>query len=340
MSFNKPARPSFSFRGFRRRSKDNPDGWGIAYYPDKSAQVFKEPVASQSSALAKFMVQYTGLRSRTIIAHVRKGSQGGKSHENTHPFARVFQDREYVFAHNGTLREYASLALGRFQPIGETDSEHAFCHLLSCFEQRGLTEWTETEFKWLATKLAEVNVCGTFNCLFSDGTHLFCYRDKDGYNGLRYCHRESPFGQVTLKDEDYVINLDEEKDPAQMGYIVATKNLTDERWEDVPRGCLLVFRDGRLVFSSSGRNSEAVPSLLVTDIRVLKLLRSSPHKVSLREIAAGIDGLTEARRAVERLLQQDYVAQDCRDSVRWDDSQATFYTRESKRDEIDRMIGP
>jgi len=59
-----------------------------------------------------------------------------------------------------------------------------------------------------------------------------------------------PIGQATLKDEDYVINLDQEKDPAQMGHIVATKDLTDERWQDVPHGCLLVFRDGKLVFSS------------------------------------------------------------------------------------------
>ncbi len=38
MSFNQPVRPSISFNGFRRRGKQNPDGWGLALYPDKLVQ--------------------------------------------------------------------------------------------------------------------------------------------------------------------------------------------------------------------------------------------------------------------------------------------------------------
>jgi len=334
MSFNKPIRPEFTFRGFRRRSSDNPDGWGLAYYPDKSAQVFKEPHPSQSSILSKFLLEYSDLHSRIIIAHVRRKSAGAESHENTHPFARELCGHEYVFAHNGTLTEYRTLGLGRFQPIGETDSEYAFCHLLGCIEDRGLTQWTRAEFEWLTTKLAEVNAHGAFNCLFSDGTHLFCYRDRDGYNGLRYCHRESPFGNIRLKDEDFDINLDEEKDPSQTGYIVATRDLTNECWQDVPCGCLLVFRDGRQVFSSP----DAL-SFSVAETEVLRLLRASPHKVSLKQIAERIGGLTEARRVVALLLRQSFITQDSHDEVKWDDSRATFYTCQSRRDEIDHLIG-
>ena len=334
MSFNQPVRPAFSFRGFRRRGENNPDGWGLAYYPDKSAEVFKESLASQSSALSKFLLQYTGLQSETIIAHVRKGSKGGRSHENTHPFARVFQGREYIFAHNGTLRDYLSLGLGSFKPIGETDSEYVFCYLLGSFEQRGLRDWTETEFEWLGAKLSQVNAFGTFNTLFSDGTHLFCYRDRDGYNGLCYCHRQSPFGNIRLKDEDFDINLDEEKNPTQTGYIVATKALTNERWQDVPWGCLLVFREGRQVFPSTDS-----PSFSSTETEVLRLLRASRHELSLKQIAEAIGGLTEARRVVALLLRQSYITQDSHDEVKWDDSRATFYTCQSRRDEIDHLIG-
>jgi len=38
MSFNLPVRPSISFRGFRHRGEENPDGWGIAFYPDEAGR--------------------------------------------------------------------------------------------------------------------------------------------------------------------------------------------------------------------------------------------------------------------------------------------------------------
>ncbi len=55
MSFNKFVKPIISFTGFKQRGEHNPDGWGIAFYPDKSAQVFKEPITATSSPLAEFL---------------------------------------------------------------------------------------------------------------------------------------------------------------------------------------------------------------------------------------------------------------------------------------------
>lgn len=43
----------------------------------------------------------------------------------------------HVLAHNGTLNgihTHPNFALGHYRPIGDTDSEHAFCHLLACME--------------------------------------------------------------------------------------------------------------------------------------------------------------------------------------------------------------
>ena len=37
LCFNLPVRPDISFRGFRHRGENNPDGWGIAFFPDESA---------------------------------------------------------------------------------------------------------------------------------------------------------------------------------------------------------------------------------------------------------------------------------------------------------------
>jgi glutamine amidotransferase len=178
MVFNLPVRPNISFRGFRRRGKTNPHGWGIAFYPDESAQIIKEPIKAKHSLLSKFLQDYQEIKSKILVGHVRLTSVGIKSHKNTHPFQRELGGKDYVFAHNGTLTNYKNLELGRFNPIGETDSEHTFCYLLNLIETRGIKKWNNIGFDWLAEKLERINQYGNFNCIFSDGKFLFCYHDK------------------------------------------------------------------------------------------------------------------------------------------------------------------
>ncbi|MEM2135618.1 MAG: class II glutamine amidotransferase [Candidatus Jordarchaeaceae archaeon] len=255
MSFNLPVRPNISFRGFRHRGETNPDGWGIAFYPDESAQILKEPIKAKSSSLSKFLQDYQELQSKIFVAHVRKASKGPKSHRNTHPFHRELNGKEYVFAHNGTIIK-TGLELGRFKPIGETDSERAFCHLLNLIEARGITEWNNEGFDWIAEKLQQINQYGDFNCIFSDGENLFCYHDKNGYNGLCFTQRKPPYGQIQLLDEDWKINLAEEKDPEQTGYIIATRRLTNEPWHDFKFSELIVFKHGKMIYSNRRNTTE------------------------------------------------------------------------------------
>jgi len=176
---------------------------------------------------------------------------GGESHKNTHPFYRELNGKEFVFAHDGTHSNYENLKLGRFKPIGETDSEYAFCYLLNCIEKRDITKWKNEDFHWVAKKLEEINKYGTFNCIFSDGELLFCYHDKNGYNGLCFIQRRPPYGEIRLLDEDWQVNLAEEKQSEQTGYIIATRRLTDELWEPLKRGELVVFKDGKMIYSNS-----------------------------------------------------------------------------------------
>ncbi len=78
--------------------------------------------------------------SNTVLAHVRKATQGEKTILNCHPF----QHGRWTFAHNGdipnfsehreTLRSMIPAPLRRFI-LGETDSETIFFLLLSEIEQ-------------------------------------------------------------------------------------------------------------------------------------------------------------------------------------------------------------
>lgn len=341
MSFNLPVRPSISFRGFRHRGKYNPHGWGIAFYPDESAQIIKEPIAAEKSSLSQFLQNYREVKSRIFVGHVRFASEGSVSYKNTHPFSRELGGKEYVFAHNGTLSDYRSLKPGRFKPVGETDSEYAFCYLLNCIEERNITHWGAEDFDWLAKVLKKINGHGHFNCIFSDGVHLFCYHDKSGYNGLCFVQRKPPYDEIRLLDEDWEINLAEEKKPEQTGFIVATRRLTDESWEDFKHGELMVFKEGKIVYSSCRDVSEPFEKCFTeTEKEILRTLRKSPHRISLREILKnlGYKNTDEIKFSIHSLLCKGYIRQDGRDRVRWDHENATFYTEPSRRKEIDEAI--
>lgn len=339
MSFNQPVLPSLSFRGFTRRGEYNPDGWGLAYYPDKSVQVIKEELSSAYSSLSLFLKDYVELKSQIFLSHVRYSSSGGISYKNTHPFQRELFGQEYVFAHNGTLKDYGRLhtTQNSFAPVGETDSEYAFCFLLNLIERENIRSWEIDGFKWLHTQLKEINQIGHFNCLLSNGELLFCYHDRGDYKGLCFVQREAPFPVVRLQDEDYEINLREEKKRSQRGVVVATNPLTNEEWKHIAPGELLVIKKGKVLYSSLGREEEVAQPMCEREIEILSLLRAQSERVSVHEISK-LGPREEVLSAIESLCSKGFIRQDSRDTVASDDDQATYYTQPSKREKIDRRL--
>ncbi len=132
MECNVPTDITFSFTGFALRGgKTGPhaDGWGVALYEGKFARSFLEPKPACESAMANF-IRDNPIKTLLAVAHVRKKTRGKASLENTHPFKRVLWGRHWVFAHNGTLPHVKTRKLRVEEPLGETDSEHAFCWML------------------------------------------------------------------------------------------------------------------------------------------------------------------------------------------------------------------
>jgi predicted glutamine amidotransferase len=176
---------------------------------------------------------------------VRWASRGEVALKNTHPFTRTFRRRDVVLAHNGTVRDAVAVRPLRFQRVGTTDSELLFCSLLT---RLWVDDIAFRDFARVEAVLHDFNQHGHMNLLFSDGEHLFAYRDGDGYTGLCMVRRAAPFDRVALRDEDWEVDLAEEKHPDQRGYVVATRPLTDEPWTGIAPGALVVMREGELVY--------------------------------------------------------------------------------------------
>ena len=248
LSFNAAVRPNVSFKGFRLRGEANPDGWGVAFYPDKSAQVVKEPLEAEESQLSEFIESYPKIKSKIFIGHVRLNSTAPPSHMNTHPFQRELNGADFIFAHNGTLNDYhGNLDISTFKPVGKTDSETAFCHLLNKIKGKNVDSWDNSSYRWLLDKITYINQYGKFNCLFSDGEYLFCYYDMNGYNSLFYLHREAPYDHTHLSDEHFDMHLKKQKITEKEGYIIATRPLTSEKWHKFQPGELKIFKNGEII---------------------------------------------------------------------------------------------
>ena len=141
MNCNTPTDICFSFAGFQARgglTDIHGDGWGIAFFEGRGVRVFLDPQASSTSRVAD-LVRHYPIHSLNVISHIRKATQGLVSLENTHPFQRELWGRYWVFAHNGNLHGFSPELFGQFTPVGQTDSEHAFCYLLEALRRAGAT---------------------------------------------------------------------------------------------------------------------------------------------------------------------------------------------------------
>lgn len=122
------------------QSEYHSDGWGVAYFVDGAPHVTKSANAAIDDAIFN---RVSGVvSSETVVAHVRKATQGELTVLNTHPF----QYGRWVFAHNGDipdlddvrapLLEEISPRLRRFV-LGDTDSELVFFIFLSELQRQG-----------------------------------------------------------------------------------------------------------------------------------------------------------------------------------------------------------
>lgn len=253
MSFDRPISADFSIRAFALRDMENAHGWGLAWYPDQSLAVVKEPLEWRQSSFTQFLENYHGLNSRLYIAHVRHQTTGGPpTRADTHPFSRELAAREYCFAHNGTLADFHELPLGRFRPLGGTDSEHVFCYLLEQLAKRNDLLNDEPSWRWLHQQLTELNRRGKLNCLLSDGKRLFGYHDAAGWKGLSLRKLRIAEGQARhLEDATVEINMQNiEHQAFNHGYVIATCPLSAAGWQSFFPGELIVLDGGPLCFSS------------------------------------------------------------------------------------------
>jgi predicted glutamine amidotransferase len=171
---------------------------------------------------------------------------GVRAYRNTQPFTREFAGRIHTFAHNGSVPGIFAMRRsrhGQFGPVGETDSERAFCLLL----ERLHGAWRSKKLPSLDKRMdvvtrfaAELRTFGSANFLYSDGDALFAHGDR----------RQRCSGSESVPP-GLVVN--ERRCPAPDDgriILVASVPLTDGAWSSLAEGEVIALSGGRTLLRS------------------------------------------------------------------------------------------
>jgi len=234
-------------------------GWGVGWYPgsERGASVLKDPTSSGGEGVGDVLGDWDRFRSTLFLCHLR-GHRRKRSQQDAQPFVRSYGGRQWIFAHDGDLeRGYASrLTLGddpAFDPLGHTDSEHAFCWLLSQLHARRARCLGEVEPRELQRWLMEMNGAGQVNLLISDGDLLAVYRDAGLRGSIFWTRRIPPHPTTVLESDAVEIDLDSPEDPNRTALVFSSVPLSRDVWMPMSSQQLVLARRGSVVWDSDPR---------------------------------------------------------------------------------------
>lgn len=263
MSSRMPTTVGFSLEVLARHGgAEGPhrDGWGVGYYSGRDVLLLREPAAASESELVQHIEQH-GPPSELVISHIRLATHGKRALQNTQPFMRELGGRSHLFAHNGELDGLMGLqgdGSKRFRPIGDTDSEAAFCLLLNelapLWQEANVDlPAIERRFDVVADYAARLRTLGIANFLYADGDTLFVHADhrvppgsEEIHPGLYTLERGCPEAVPDLSGSGVTLTMAQ-----QTLTLVASVPLTEEMWQPMARGKVLAIAGGAVLRSRS-----------------------------------------------------------------------------------------
>jgi len=268
LSSQYPTNMGFSFKRLASHSQNcdndifsNPDGWGVAYYEGNDVTLLREPQSANNSELVHFIENHIP-PTQLLISHIRKATQGNRALKNTQPFSRELAGRMHVFAHNGdfpAIRKDAGFSLTHFQPIGDTDSEYAFCYLLDMLKPLWLNRKhpdqppsIQRRYDLISVYAERLRQFGSANFVYSDSDVCFAYADKRIQAdceikppGLHLLNRVCKLSHDNSDKYTHGVNIQQSHKKQEI-LIVASVPLTkSEKWHALESGELVVFSKGK-----------------------------------------------------------------------------------------------
>jgi predicted glutamine amidotransferase len=234
---NKSVDLEFSLERFRSLATRNPDGWGIGWFERGKAKLFKEGISAKSIK-SKYMQLSKRVRSKIIIAHVRKKTRAPPTDQNSHPF----RHENWLFAHNGVvdgsnLRPKLEKRF-RDEIKGGTDSEVYFYWILQNIEKLGNVEQAVEVAVQEVVKKDHTGL----NFLLTDGKSLYAFRySKNPRKHTLFRLHRTPsekglFEHQSAKTKAFLRSMSLRGEEA---VLISSERLTNEPWSIITLGTLL-----------------------------------------------------------------------------------------------------
>lgn len=207
------------------------DGWGIGYFEGSRAIVERSAEdISRQEVKEKFYKIMEKAKSQTIIAHVRAATSGEPDPCNSHPLKTRSLERDWIFAHNGSI----NLNYPARPDIGsEIDSAKLFSYLIDHLEQyllstskiRGIYPGLKKALKQLLEKHPQ----STINFLLSDGNNMYIFNHYPT-RPIYYLRRQKEYGGAIL--------------------VTTIRELSREQWQKLEPDRLLAISNGEVLVIS------------------------------------------------------------------------------------------
>lgn len=221
--------------------------WGLVQYEGSEALCLKESAARPGSVGQRALSQWDRAVYHSLFAASSTASSR-RDLSRQGPYVREMAGHHHFFLHEGRLpgiEETYRFPLGSFSPLGESDSERAFCALLS----RNQIIWKDgrperivrlsivTDF---ASRIAPL---GAAPFIYSDGDYLYVHSDRRLIDGavrpgfyVLETNTRHALKDVTLQSSD-----------AAPLVLISDRPLSDGEWRPMSDGEVLMIRQGEVV---------------------------------------------------------------------------------------------
>ncbi len=232
-------------------------GWGFGWYPEDAAAaaVVKDSTSNDALEFATMLSSWKSFNSTNFLIKIR-GASKTYTQESTQPFVRSYAGRDWLFMHNGELDRRRLTVLfeqsraNSFHPIGTTDSEYAFCVLLSRVKTAAARTLSDLPWETWRSWFLELDELGTADFSISDGRHSVVYHGAGIEPTLSYDRFLPTANQLKITAPEIEISLDNPTDIYRTALVVSSHRFGGGGWRAMEPTQMLVLRRGLAVWSS------------------------------------------------------------------------------------------
>ena len=243
-------------------------GWGLGWYPDdnQSAMVTKDTSAYDTQILMGAIIEWANFRSTSFFCKILSAKEG-YTHAETQPFSRSFAGRDWLFTHNGYLdkRELEKLHADKsrfLEPLGQTDSELAFCNLLAKIAESSARKISDIDPNVLHSWFQRFDALGSSDMYFTDGSSMVFFQGSQSPKQLRYSRIQPPNNQYLYTAEVAKIKFNDPRDSYRTAFVMSSAPFSTGDWTLMHPGQLLIVRQGLIVWDSVVASGSLVRPML------------------------------------------------------------------------------